>query len=78
MATISTTAKYSFRYNSVMTGGDSAARTISGLNFRTDSSGSDTGPDRGTAITLLYNTLSSLTTGTIGNARLVTEQEVIL
>lgn len=73
MASLSLAAKYSFRYSSTADE-ENSARTISGLNFYNNVAGGGTTFEAG--LTRLVTTINSLSTGTITNARLVTEQEV--
>lgn len=63
--------KYSLKYTSAY-GLDSVTKSVSGLNIRSSTDESH-GPQRGTAVENLINTLQSFTRGTNGNYKWISE-----
>lgn len=74
MASFGNDIKYSVRYTASIVG-DSATRTISGLNIGNNT---ETGPNIGVGITILINTLASFSNGTLGDIRSIQERTVTI
>lgn len=81
MATILSPVKFSLRYNSTSQSEETVSRSLSGLNLswsQTPEGEPPNGVRQETGITQLFNTIQSLSTGTISNVRFISEKEVLL